>query len=78
MYSKERKIESLILDKLDEGSFLDLDQYCTPYKKILVIEDHFHQTGMYSCQWANRQESKIEVNSTSPCGYSFRFQGSGG
>jgi transketolase len=76
-YSKEHQLDMLILDKLGEGSLSDLDQYCTPYKKILVIEDHFHQTGMYSyaCQWANKQKSKIVVNSISPKGYSLDIPG---
>lgn len=74
-YSKEHNLDMLILDKLGKGSWADLDQYCTRYKKILVIEDHFHHTGMYSytCQWANRQKLKIEVHSITPKGYSLEI-----
>ena len=75
-YSEEHKLDMLILDKLGEGSSSDLDQYCKPYKKILVIEDHFHQTGMYSyvCQWVNRQKLKIEVSTISPKSFSLEVQ----
>jgi hypothetical protein len=54
------------------GSFPILEEYCSAYKEVIVVEDHFSNTGMYSyvTQWANSTNFGIKVKSISPNQYS--------
>lgn len=71
-YSIEHGFDYLIIDQLGTGSFHHLDNYCESYSEILVIEDHFKHSGMYSytTQWVNERNLSIHVQSLSPTNYS--------
>jgi hypothetical protein len=62
----------VIIDELGIGSFVKLDETCLNFEQIIVVEDHFPHTGMYSyvTQWASSRNLLIKIKSVSPLGYS--------
>jgi transketolase len=76
-YSIKHQLDYLIIDQLGAGSFLHLDNSCMSYSEILVIEDHFKHSGMYSyvTQWVNERNLSIRVKSISPTQYSLLVGG---
>lgn len=77
-YSIKHELDYLIIDQLGAGSFHHLDNSCMSYSEILVIEDHFKHSGMYSyvTQWVNERNLSIRVKSISPTEYSLLVGGS--
>ena len=71
-FSAQHDCELLILEELGLGSFAKLDEICSSFKEIIVVEDHFPHTGMYSyvTQWNNARNLKINVKAISPQEYS--------
>jgi len=72
-YAREIKSDLIILEKLGESSFDSLDMNCSKYTDIIVLEDHFSHTGMYSyvCQWSIKRQHKINIVSIAPKNYNF-------
>ncbi len=52
--AKEQGYDLLITEKLGVKSFEFLTKYCIDSKNLIIVEDHFANTGLYSyvCQWA--------------------------
>lgn len=71
-YAEENNLDFIVIDVLGVGSFNALDTSCSEYKEIIVVEDHFPNTGMYSyvTQWVNARKLGIHVKSISPTEYS--------
>jgi transketolase len=71
-YSSSNQIELIILEELGNGSFTDLDRHCLEFQELIVIEDHFPSTGMFSyvSQWSIRRNLRIQISSISPQDYS--------
>jgi deoxyxylulose-5-phosphate synthase len=71
-FATANDLNFLVIDELGIGSFKILDQSCSTYSEIIVVEDHFSNTGMYSylTQWSNSRNLGIKVKSISPSGYS--------
>jgi deoxyxylulose-5-phosphate synthase len=72
-YARETKSDLIILEKLGESSFDLLDMNCSKYTDVIVLEDHFSHTGMYSyiCQWTIDRKHKINIISIAPKNYNF-------
>ena len=72
-YARETKSDLIILEQLGENSFDVLDLNCSKYTDIIVLEDHFSHTGMYSyiCQWSVNRQHKINILSIAPKNYNF-------
>lgn len=73
-YARIRRLDFLVIDVLGLGSFPKLNEFCGDYKKIIVIEDHFPHTGMYSyiTQWVIQNKPSISIERISPVGYSLK------
>lgn len=71
-YAQKSNRDLIIIEELGLGSFSALDKKCGEYSDIIVIEDHFAHSGMYSylSQWASLKEKNIKLSSVSPKGYS--------
>ncbi len=71
-YAEANNTDFIVIDVLGIGSFTALDTSCAGYQELIVVEDHFPNTGMYSyaTQWVNERELGIHVKSISPRGYS--------
>jgi transketolase len=71
-YARANNLDYLVIDELGIGSFAKLDESCSTYCEIIVLEDHFSNTGMYSylTQWSNSRNLGIQVKSISPKHYS--------
>lgn len=71
-YADVNNIDFVVIDMLGIASFTALDASCSEYQEIIVVEDHFPNTGMYSyvTQWINARKLGIHVKSISPNGYS--------
>ena len=71
-YAELDNLNYLVIDELGIGSFAKLDESCSTYREIVVVEDHFSNTGMYSylTQWSNSRNLGIKIKSISPSGYS--------
>jgi transketolase len=71
-YAKRNESQLVIIDELGIGSFVKLDETCLNFEQIIVVEDHFPHTGMYSyvTQWASSRNLLIKIKSVSPLGYS--------
>ncbi len=71
-FATSNDLNFLVIDELGIGSFKILDQSCSTYSEIIVVEDHFSNTGMYSylTQWSNSRNLGIAIKSISPSGYS--------
>jgi len=71
-FATANNLNFLVIDELGIGSFKILDQSCSTYSEIIVVEDHFSNTGMYSylTQWSNSRNLGIEIKSISPSDYS--------
>lgn len=71
-YAQKSKRDLIILEELGTGSFTALDAECREYSEIVVFEDHFAHSGMYSylTQWANSREKQTKILSISPNSYS--------
>jgi transketolase C-terminal domain/subunit len=73
-YARIRKWDFLVIDILGLGSFPKLNEFCRDYKDIIVIEDHFPHTGMYSyiAQWVTQNKLSISIDKISPVDYSLK------
>lgn len=71
-YAGANNLNYLVIDELGMGSFVNLDEFCSTYGEIIVVEDHFSNTGMYSylTQWSNSRNLGIQVKAISPKHYS--------
>jgi transketolase C-terminal domain/subunit len=71
-YASENSLKCILVDELGIGSFETLNEYCKNLTQIIVVEDHFPNTGMYSyvTQWVNSRNLPIKVTSISPTSYS--------
>jgi transketolase len=71
-FATTNNLNFLVIDELGIGSFKILDESCSTYSEIIVVEDHFPNTGMYSylTQWSNSRNLGIQVKSISPKHYS--------
>jgi hypothetical protein len=71
-FATDNNLDFLIIDELGIGSFKTLDESCLTYSEIIVVEDHFSNTCMYSylTQWSNSRKLGIQIKSISPSGYS--------
>ena len=71
-FATANNLNFLVIDELGIGSFKILDKSCSGYSEIIVVEDHFSNTGMYSylTQWSNSRKLGIQIKSISPSGYS--------
>jgi len=71
-FAESNNADLLIIDELGVGSFASLDESCLTYSELIVVEDHFSTTGMYSYvnQWTNARNLSIKVKSISPNNYS--------
>jgi transketolase len=70
-FATANNLNFLVIDELGIGSFKILDESCSTYSEIIVVEDHFSHTGMYSylTQWSNSRKLGIQVKSISPKHY---------
>jgi len=70
-FATANNLNFLVIDELGVGSFKILDESCSTYSEIIVVEDHFSNTGMYSylTQWSNARNLAIQVKSISPKQY---------
>ena len=70
--AEHNKSDFLVIEELGIGSFTKLDEICVSYSEIIVVEDHFPHTGMYSflTQWVNERNLSIRVRTISPKEYS--------
>jgi len=64
----------LAITKLGLSSFAELNSHCRAYAEILIIEDHFSSTGMYSyvTQWINLYNLPIVAKHLGPTTYSLK------
>jgi transketolase len=71
-FAEKSNRDLIVIDELGLGSFKALDENCRDYSEIVVIEDHFSHSGMYSylAQWANSRGELLKIQSISPNGYS--------
>jgi transketolase len=71
-FAKTNNLDFIVIDELGIGSFEKLDETASSYKEIIVVEDHFPNTGMYSfvAQWSNSRNLNIKVKAISPREYS--------
>ncbi len=71
-YADSNKLDFIVIDELGIGSFDKLDECAASYNEIIVVEDHFPNTGMYSfvAQWSNERNLKNKVKAISPSEYS--------
>ena len=71
-FAEQKQADYIVVEELGIGSFETLDKYCENYSTIIVVEDHFPSTGMYSyvTQWVNTKELHVKVISISPTHYS--------
>jgi transketolase len=73
-YAKSKKWDFLVIDVLGLGSFSKLNKFCSEYNEIIIIEDHFSHTGMYSyvAQWIIQNKLPISIAKISPRDYSLK------
>jgi transketolase len=71
-YAEANKLNFIVIEELGMGSFTILDKSCSTFQEIIVVEDHFSNTGMYSyvTQWSNSRNLGIQVKSICPKSYS--------
>ena len=70
-FARENEFDFLPIHILGEYSYQKLDENLTQYAEIVVIEDHFGSSGMYSyvCQWKNERNSNQTIKSIAPIEY---------
>ena len=71
-YAEANELNFIVIEELGMGSFTILDKSCSTFREIIVVEDHFSNTGMYSyvTQWSNSRNLGIQVKSICPKSYS--------
>ena len=71
-YAEANELNFIVIEELGMGSFTILDKSCSAFREIIVVEDHFSNTGMYSyvTQWSNSRNLGIQVKSICPKSYS--------
>jgi transketolase len=71
-FARTLQLDLIILEELGVGSFEALNEKCQNYSEIIVVEDHYSHSGMYSylSQWVNSVEKQIRIRSISPTTYS--------
>jgi len=70
---RDARLSVLIINRLhplDDGRLIEA---LTPYRQILVVEDHFPLTGLYGslCEFAARHPIKGRIKSAAPKNYAF-------
>jgi transketolase len=71
-FAEKNKLQLILIDELGIGSFEILNETCQELERIIVVEDHFPSTGMYSfvTQWVSNLNFSIKVDTVSPNEYS--------
>jgi len=73
-FAKEKEYDFLPIHILGTNSYQALDTNLENYEEIVVVEDHFCSSGMYSylCQWKNESNLSLSVKSIAPIDYQNR------